>query len=234
MPDGEALAHRHGYAPPASRRAFALAGTALICAAFLAGIFLTFNHRRSLPAPSAPLVVTLLPLASQPETPPKENPKLVEKKAQRPEPPRAEPVERTMASADVSVPVPIPVPKPVDPGPKEPETAAPRSIPAQPAPQVSSNAPDSWEGRMLAHLNKNRRYPVSAMARRQQGVPYVRFVMDREGRVLSSRLERSSGFDALDREAVTLPKRAQPLPKPPADKPGASIELVVPVEFFMR
>lgn len=62
-------------------------------------------------------------------------------------------------------------------------------------------------------------------------MPYIRFVMDRAGKVLSSRLERSSGFPDLDREAVALPKRAQPLPKPPNDKPGDTIELVVPVEF---
>lgn len=72
------------------------------------------------------------------------------------------------------------------------------------------------------------------MVRRQQGVPYIRFVMDRDGHVLSSRLERSSGFDALDRAALELPKQAQPLPKPPEDRLGDKIELVVPVEFFLR
>ena len=73
-----------------------------------------------------------------------------------------------------------------------------------------------------------------ATFRRQQGVPYIRFVMDREGKVLSVRLERSSGYRPLDDEAVALPKRAQPLPKPPEDVKGETVELVVPVEFFMR
>lgn len=86
---------------------------------------------------------------------------------------------------------------------------------------------------MLAALNELRRYPRIAMGRRQQGIPYIRFVMDRDGKVLLSRLERSSGFAELDREAVALPKRASPLPKPPADKSGETLELVVPVEFFM-
>ena len=51
---------------------------------------------------------------------------------------------------------------------------------------------------------------------------------------LTLQLERPSGFPDLDREAVALPKRAQPLPKPPDDRPGATLELVVPVEFFLR
>lgn len=79
-----------------------------------------------------------------------------------------------------------------------------------------------------------KRYPVAAERRGQQGVPYVRFVMDRSGRVLSSRLERSSGVSALDREAVDLPRRAQPLPAAPADVAGDTIEMVVPIEFFLR
>jgi protein TonB len=82
-------------------------------------------------------------------------------------------------------------------------------------------------------LNKAKRYPRDAQFNRQQGVPYIRFVMNRDGKVLSVRLERSSGFRALDDEAVALPKRAQPLPKPPDNLPGDTIELVVPVEFFL-
>jgi len=58
--------------------------------------------------------------------------------------------------------------------------------------------------------------------------------MDRGGRVLSASLERSSGFAELDREAMSLPNRAQPLPKPPEERAGDTLELVVPVEFFIR
>lgn len=75
---------------------------------------------------------------------------------------------------------------------------------------------------------------MGAMARHEQGVPWIRFVIDRQGRVLSASLERSSGVPDLDREALALPKRAQPLPKPPEDRPGETLELVVPVEFFIR
>ncbi|WP_443972073.1 TonB family protein [Sphingobium sp. CR28] len=58
-----------------------------------------------------------------------------------------------------------------------------------------------WEGQVLGALNQAKRYPKLAMTRRQQGVPYIRFVMNRDGAVLSSQLERSSGFPDLDRDA---------------------------------
>jgi protein TonB len=229
------------YAPPASSRIIGLTGTLIIFAVVLTGFFVAIERVIPVQPPSAPTVVELLPLASPPETPPKEKEALtpVEKKTRPPEPPKVQPIEPTIVPIPaVSAPQPAGTPKAPDPTPRREETAAPKTAPAPPAPapapQVSSNAPDTWEGRVLAQLNKHRRYPRMAMARRQQGVPYIRFVIDREGKVLSSRLERSSGFPDLDREAAALPKRASPLPKPPIDREGEALELVVPVEFFLK
>jgi protein TonB len=231
------LVERSAYAPPASSRIIGLTGTMVIFAVVLAGFFLVIDQAISVKSPSAPTVVELLPLASPPETPPKEKEaqRPVEKKTRPSEPPKVQPIERTIVPIPaVSEPQPVDMPKKPDPAPRREETAALKTTPAPPAPQLSSNAPDTWEGQVLAQLNKHRRYPRMAMARRQQGVPYIRFVMDREGKVLSSRLERSSGFPDLDREAVSLPKRASPLPRPPIHRDGETLELVVPVEFFMK
>jgi len=52
-------------------------------------------------------------------------------------------------------------------------------------------------------------------------------------RLLSAKLERGSGHAALDREAVALLHRAQPLPKPPPVAVGDPVSLVVPVEFYI-
>ncbi|WIW90226.1 energy transducer TonB (plasmid) [Sphingobium sp. V4] len=203
----------------------------------LAGFFLTITHVTPAKPPAALTVLELKAPASPAKTPPEEKiaPIPVEKKDKLPEPPHKRPIARIpVPIAPVSIPVEIVTPRLTDPGPIVPETAAPKTLSAPPAPQVSNNAPDSWEGRVLAQLNKHRRYPRAAMARRQQGVPYIRFIMDRSGKVLSSRLERSSGFPELDREAVALAKRASPFPAPPGDKGGDTLELVVPVEFFLK
>jgi protein TonB len=97
-----------------------------------------------------------------------------------------------------------------------------------------SNAPPTWRGLLLGHLERHKRFPREAQWRRQQGVVYLRFTMDRQGRVLSAKIERSAGFAALDEETLALIYRAQPLPPPPDDVPGDPLELIVPVQFFMR
>ncbi len=217
-------------------RLIGVGGVGAIMLLILGGALLTW---RTYTAPAEPPTLSVFDV-SPPAAPPEPEseippgPEQVEKERPLPEPeqPKIEPPEIELPSVNPTM---LQVPKPIlDPGPPIKETTAPESKPAPPAPQVSDVKP-TWQGLVLARLNKHRRYPRSAMAQLQQGVPYIRFVMDREGRVLSATLERSSGFPDLDREAVALPRRAQPLPKPPVDmRPGqATIELVVPVEFFL-
>jgi protein TonB len=112
------------------------------------------------------------------------------------------------------------------------ETTAPPAVESWAA--SSQMATATYEQVLLAHLERRKRYPRAARAHRQQGVAHIRFSMDRQGRVLSVRLVRSAGHALLDREAEALPLRAQPLPPPPADIAGATIELSVPIEFFLE
>lgn len=103
--------------------------------------------------------------------------------------------------------------------------------PAKPVGGPPSEKPADWQSRVLARLNAVKAYPSSARARRQQGVVLIRFTLDRTGAVLAVALAQTSGFALLDREALTLPRRASPLPQPPEDVKGQRIELMVPVEF---
>jgi periplasmic protein TonB len=120
-----------------------------------------------------------------------------------------------------------------------PRTAAP-SAPAIAAPARelaaarSSDALPSWQGLLLARLEQFKRYPSAALLHHQQGVADLRFTIDRQGRVLSDRIEKSSGVPALDAETLALVHRAEPLPPPPPDVQGNAIELVVPVQFLLK
>ncbi|QPF75405.1 TonB family protein [Roseateles sp. DAIF2] len=110
--------------------------------------------------------------------------------------------------------------------------AAPPAPALPPAAQAGGLSSDSWQARVLARLERFRSYPAGARARREQGVAYVLLRLDREGRVLSARLQRGSGHGELDQAALATIRRAQPLPAIPAELP-AELELLVPVEFFL-
>lgn len=113
------------------------------------------------------------------------------------------------------------------------QQAAPPAPSLPPAPRHAGRMQANWTGEVLARLERFRRYPRAAQVARQQGVAYVHVRIDRQGRVLSAALQRSSGHALLDEEALQTFHRAQPLPAPPASLPDP-VELEVPVEFFLR
>lgn len=87
---------------------------------------------------------------------------------------------------------------------------------------------------LQAWLERHKVYPRRALSRRLEGVVSLRFVMDREGRVLDYRIERSSGHRLLDNAVETLIERAQPLPTIPDDINETSLTLVVPISFVLN
>src|SRR5262245_2331412 len=126
-----------------------------------------------------------------------------------------------------------------------PTTSAPQALPEQTAAlpaapaqgQITpntSNAVPTWKSQIVALLERNKRYPESAQSRRQQGIAQVFFSLDRKGRVIDSRLVRSSGANALDEEALALLRRAQPFPPPPREVPGERVDLTVPIRFNLK
>ncbi|MBB3226470.1 protein TonB [Luteibacter sp. Sphag1AF] len=98
---------------------------------------------------------------------------------------------------------------------------------------VHSQAEVTWQGMLLGHLKRFRRYPRMAERARQSGVAYVRFAVTRQGDVIGPRVERSSGYTLLDEESVETAQRASPVPPPPAQIPGDPVDVLVPVEFFL-
>ena len=112
------------------------------------------------------------------------------------------------------------------------EAAAPAQGVSTPA--VNANAIPSWQNRLMLKLNAAKRYPPQARRYRQEGIAYLHFTIDRDGKVLATNIERSAGYPLLDEETLALIERAQPLPKPPAEMPGEALQFVVPVEFFLR
>lgn len=95
------------------------------------------------------------------------------------------------------------------------------------------DAVPTWEGMLVAALERQKRYPMASQRRREEDVVYVRLSLDREGRVTMLTIQKSRGYAALDAEALDLIRRASPLPKPPDSVVGEQITLVVPIEFYI-
>jgi TonB family protein len=91
----------------------------------------------------------------------------------------------------------------------------------------------AWKIQVYARIDQNKIYPPSADAKNQGGIVHLGFSLDRQGQLVGSRVIRSSGSIALDKEALDLLRRAQPFPPPPAEL-AVPIHLTVPVNYMNR
>jgi protein TonB len=217
-------------------------------------IALRWPSSQAIELPPAAMMVELAPAPAPAPPPP---PKVV----QPPQPPAPEeqlpmPPVAEAPKAEIAVPKPVklkPKPQPPKPvkkvePPKEekpaddkpldapPSNAKPeKSASPQPAPPTPpSNALPTWQGELLSHLSKFKRYPEDARRRGMQGTSRLRFVVDGEGRVLSYELAGGSGSASLDRATLEMIRRAQPLPKPPPELlKNGSLEVVAPFVYSL-
>ncbi len=222
------------------------------------GVALGWSEAVAPPSPPAAVVIVeLAPLPVAPVATPSEAPPGPELSEVIPEPEPPPPVEMPPpVVAEVTLPEPEPPPpvdlkppplkpviKPPERRPPQPKVAAPQAAPADasqaaaPAPGARASRPSkampTWQGLLMSHLERHKRYPHEAQRARHQGVVHVRFTMDRQGRVLAARIERGANAASLDQEGLDLLRRAQPLPPLPADHPGDTLELIVPIQFFL-
>jgi periplasmic protein TonB len=107
--------------------------------------------------------------------------------------------------------------------------------PAAPLPAPPQTAPAAemiqWQNALATHLARFKRYPNAARSRGEQGTATA---IDRDGRLLSSRIMQSSGSSLLDEETLAMLARAQPMPKPPITAPDSALSLAIPVRFDIR
>ncbi|ECO7072469.1 energy transducer TonB [Campylobacter jejuni] len=104
---------------------------------------------------------------------------------------------------------------------------------------VSGNAKEqvkSYQALLMAHLTKFKKYPQEAIMQKQEGVVRICVSIDESGNVLSKELKKSCPYAALNDEALSLFKRASPLPKPPKEmlKNGDKISFVMPIDYNIK
>jgi len=175
--------------------------------------------------------------------------------------PRAEPVEQKPVETPDLPPEPapqaqvtLPPRKPIEQQPEREKATSParkqishESAPshaqrraaraAAPTPGARSHDPNAvpnWQSRLMAQLERHKRYPSEAQSRGEQGVVKLAFSVDRSGGVHHPRILQSSGSSLLDRATLALLARAAPLPPPPAEIHGAQITIAVPIRYSLR
>jgi protein TonB len=191
------------------------------------------------PPPPREIPITLSMVAPPEPPPPKPVEKVVEPKPQPKPTPKPKPVVKE-TPPPTPVPDPAPEPLPVIASARasvaQQTVAVPEPAPVPPPPPSpgSVKAKDDYFARLLAWLERHKRYPFKARSKRREGTALVWFQMDRNGQVRGCRLEGTSGSEMLDEAAVAMVERASPMPPFPKEMTDQSLELVVPVEFYIR
>lgn len=235
------------------RRIFgAVIGSLAVHGGVGAALFLGLANTTPAAPPPAAMVIEIASLPSAPPAPPTEAPPQPEQQKAKPKPVvnkiKLPPIPKLAFNVRPEVQVPLKELEPENikqaakPAEETTKAAAPTAeikdkpqAPNYGAPSNRpSNAEQSWEARVLAALERRKRYPSAAQSAGQEDVVYVRITLDRNGRVLGAQIRKSRGFAMLDGEVNALVRRASPLPKPPQEVTGDQISLLVPVEFFIK
>ena len=168
------------------------------------------------------------PTPIQPKIPPSPEPMVKSKQTTTEAPPpqtspevTAPPVIAVAPKAEAAPVVTAPPPPP-----PEPVKAGPS--------QADIDAAKNQYGSALAReLAKHKQYPKIAQMRGWEGEVVLELQLDGNGNVISSKVHDSSTFDALDKQALEMVKKAN-FPPPPEALRGRSFNILVPVSFKLE
>ena len=232
------------------------AGIVLAGFALIGGWLLWPARNTVLPPPAQPMEAIAVEAAPRPTAPPappsqraigpRQQASAASQSQPRPRTPPPLPRSRR-ADAVASPPRPekIATMEPVTPHNSRPaaQTTAPAAVAAAASDRYAAAANQAgvrarqradWQSLLLGRLKQYRRYPRQAERSHQQGVVWLRFAVDRQGRVADSQIQQVSGHRLLDQEALATLRRASPLPPPPPELPGDPVMVQLPVRFFLR
>nr|AEQ20346.1 Gram-negative bacterial TonB protein [uncultured bacterium CSL1] len=92
-----------------------------------------------------------------------------------------------------------------------------------------------YEQAISSWVQRFKVYPDEARAQKLMGEVVVRVRIDRRGTIRYSVLESTTGHAVLDRAALEMVRRANPMPPVPDDYPAAElVEFLIPVSFRLQ
>ena len=102
-----------------------------------------------------------------------------------------------------------------------------KQAPTSPSPQVEIN----YSNLLAAHIAKHLKYPRIAQRREMQGQVVIAIQIGGDGSLISKNIQKSSGHEILDKEAMNIVERSKPFPLPPYGKKNS---YEVPIIFSLR
>jgi periplasmic protein TonB len=154
-------------------------------------------------------------------------------------PPPATTTEETIQPAPAIEPAPVSSPERVAPS---PVAASPQPAPeslALLAPAPPQRAPSAellalYTKSLSEAFARHKEYPRIAEMRGWEGAVIMRLRVAPSGRLIAAELYKSSGFDALDKQAITMVSRAGLLPAPPEGLNADELPVLVPINFRLE
>ncbi|MDO9233196.1 MAG: energy transducer TonB [Methylotenera sp.] len=114
----------------------------------------------------------------------------------------------------------------------------PVPVKQEPPPLVKQTDIDDARGRygnaLWSAISKHKKYPKIAQMRGWQGEATVELLLDGDGKIKSKKITQSSGYEALDKQALEMVEKAQPFPTPPEALRGSNFTITVPVPFKLE
>lgn len=92
----------------------------------------------------------------------------------------------------------------------------------------------NYSGRVMAHLQRHKRYPRSAQNAGMEGSAVVRFTINASGTVTGAVIVSSSGHSALDQETLAMVRRASRFPAIPSEAGRGSMTFTAPVTYRLN
>ncbi|MGQ0442080.1 MAG: energy transducer TonB, partial [Methylophilaceae bacterium] len=184
------------------------------------------------PEPLAPVVI---PEPPKPIEPPKPEPikkvvkpKPIEKLIETPSPIQEEEVAPPPVVNEV-----IAVKPTVE---TQPEIVIPPPPPDPPKPPEPSqvdidDALGEYGNTLGRAIARHKSYPKIAQTRGWQGEVLLDLKLDGDGNMLSAKVRNSSGYEALDKQALDMVRKASPFPPQPLALRNRSFNITVPVSF---